>query len=233
MDMTQDKSQHIELIADDTLTQFEKVAEAAQNALRRNSSAGADAFASVNTMTSGAAVRNLGQISQTNRESYQILSSEPAIARVVVADEDDELHIYYICRTTAISGVPNLASYRSPVGRLASLPIGAEFSLPSGAVVEVLERTQLRPTLIDQFWDSHDTIVQGEDFGPITIESLRALLNKVVTTSPSVQPFKISRLVGPCSASAASLSETSSTSTSRPWAFCRIQRRLGSAAVQR
>ena len=39
--------------------------------------------------------------------------------------------------------------------------------------------------------------------------------------------------VGPCSASAAMPSETSSIWTSIPSAFCRNQRRLGSAAVQR
>ena len=72
-----------------------------------------------------------------------------------------------------------MASYRAPVGRLASLAIGAEFTLPNGTVVEVLERAQLRPNALADGWDSRDTVVEAEDFGPFTIESLRALLTEV------------------------------------------------------
>jgi DNA polymerase III delta prime subunit len=179
MDLTQETTQHIKLIAADTLAIFENVAEVAQIALRDAHVLGSDSLASVNTLTSGSALQRLGQISQERRESYQILAHEPAIARVVVADTKGEQRTYYICRTTPISVVPNLASYRAPVGRLASLPIGTEFSLPNGTIVEVLERAQLHPSLIDQGWDSRDTMVEGDHFGPITIESLRALLKKV------------------------------------------------------
>ncbi|HDS9359367.1 TPA: ATP-binding domain-containing protein [Enterobacter chengduensis] len=72
-----------------------------------------------------------------------------------------------------------MASYRAPVGRLASLAIGAEFTLPNGTVVEVLERAQLRPNALAGGWDSRDTVVEAEHFGPFTIESLRALLTEV------------------------------------------------------
>lgn len=107
------------------------------------------------------------------------MAAEPAIARVVVVDEEGEERTYYICRTTPVSGFPNLASYRAPVGRLASLAIGAEFTLPNGTVVEVLERVQLRPAAMADGWDSRDTVVEAEHFGPLTIESLRALLTEV------------------------------------------------------
>ena len=90
-------------IAEDTLAQFEKVADAAQKALSKAAPHGGETFASVNTMTSSA-VQNLGQISQTNRESYQTLVKEPAIARVVVANEDGQQATYYISRTTPVSG---------------------------------------------------------------------------------------------------------------------------------
>jgi len=130
-------------------------------------------------MTSSSTIQRLDQISQANRESYQVLATEPAIARVVVIDEEGEEKTYYICRTTPVSGFPNLASYRAPVGRLASLAIGAEFTLPNGTVVEVLERAQLRPNALADGWDSRDTVVEAEDFGPFTIESLRALLTEV------------------------------------------------------
>jgi hypothetical protein len=107
--------------------------QTAMSKLHDGRTLGSDALASINTMTSSSAIQRLDQISQANRESYQVLVAEPAIARVVVVDEDGEEKTYYICRTTPVSGFPNLASYRAPVGRLASLAVGAEFTLPNGS----------------------------------------------------------------------------------------------------
>ncbi|MXY89398.1 MAG: DNA helicase UvrD [Gammaproteobacteria bacterium] len=69
-----------------------------------------------------------------------------------------------------------LASYRSPVGRLAALPVGEDLQLSSGQVVEVVERAMLRPIRVEQEWDSKDSLLHGENYGPLTVESLRALL---------------------------------------------------------
>ena len=179
MNLSQEAKEHIEQIADDTLGQFEKVAKAAQNALHLPSPTGTGTLVNPQKWTSAPAVQNVEQISQANRESYQKLAREPSIARVVVIDQNSIQSTYYICRATPLSGIPNLASYLAPVGRLASLPIGTEFELPDGTIVEVLERAQLRPSVIDQDWDSLNTIVEGDNFGPITINSLRALLKKI------------------------------------------------------
>ena len=179
MELTTESRQHIEQVAGEALTQLDSIAKAAKRNLHDGRTLGSDALASVNTMTSSSAIQKLDQISQANRESYQILAAEPAIARVVVVDEEGDERTYYICRTTPVSGFQNLASYRAPVGRLASLAIGAEFTLPNGTVVEVLERAQLRPTALADGWDSRDTVVEAEHFGPLTIESLRALLTEV------------------------------------------------------
>lgn len=170
---------HIEQIAGEALAQLERIAETAKGNLYDGRTLGSEALASINTMTSSSAIQRLGQISQVNRESYRVLVAEPAIARVVVVDEEGEEETYYICRTTPVSGFSNLASYRAPVGRLASLSIGAEFTLPNGTVVEVLERAQLRPNAFADGWDSRDTVVEAENYGPFTIESLRALLTEV------------------------------------------------------
>lgn len=178
--LNDESRKHIEQVAGEALAQLESIAETAKNKLYDGRTLGADALASINTMTSSTAIQKLDQISRVNRESYQVLVTEPAIARVVVIDEDGEEKTYYICRTTPVSGFLNLASYRAPVGRLASLAIGAEFTLPDGAVVEVLERARLRPSALADGWDSRDTVVEAEDFGPVTIESLRALLTEVV-----------------------------------------------------
>ena len=179
MELTTESRQRIQHVAGEALIQLESIATAAKSRLHDGRTLGSDALASINTMTSSSAIQRLDQISQANRESYQVLAAEPAIARVVVVDEEGEERIYYICRTSPVSGFPNLASYRAPVGRLASLAIGAEFTLPNGTVVEVLERAQLRPAALADGWDSRDTVVEAEHFGPLTIESLRALLTEI------------------------------------------------------
>jgi hypothetical protein len=130
-------------------------------------------------MTFSPSIQKLGQIARVNRESYQLLAGEPAIARVVVVNEEGARTTYYICRTAPLLGFINLASYRAPVGRLASLAVGDEFTLPSGEIVEVLERAQLRPTELADGWDSRDTVLEGEHFGPLTVASLRVLLDQV------------------------------------------------------
>ena len=129
--LNDESRQHIELVAGEALAQLESIAETAKSKLHDGRTLGSDALASINTMTSNSVIQRLDQISQANRESYQVLVAEPAIARVVVVDEEGEEKTYYICRTTPVSGFPNLASYRAPVGRLASLAIGAEFTLPA------------------------------------------------------------------------------------------------------
>ncbi len=179
MELTTESRQHLEHVAGEALTQLDSIAAAARSKLHGGQTLGSDALASINTMTSISAIQNLDQISQVNRESYQVLAAEPAIARVVVVDEEGEERTYYICRTMPVSGFSNLASYLAPVGRLASLAIGAEFRLPNGTVVKVLERAQLKPAALADGWDSRNTVVEAEHFGPLTIESLRALLTEV------------------------------------------------------
>lgn len=165
-------------LAEEVITKFGKIAAAASDKLGDGHVVGSNALASINTMTSDSTVHKIDKINQANRESYLTLASEPAIARVVVADSDGNEQTYYICRTSPVSGISNLASYLAPVGRLASLGIGAEFKMPNGRTVEVLERSHLRPVLDSDGWDSRRTVVETELVGPITIESLRLLLSQ-------------------------------------------------------
>ena len=182
-----ESQQHIEQVAGEALDQFERIADKAKSKLQGEQTASSDAFASVNTLTSTEAVQSLGDSRQANRESYQILAKEPAIARVVVVDAEGNERIYYICRTAPPTGfkslsnsnAPVLSSYRAPLGRLASLDIGATFTLPGGSIVEVIERATLRPQMLVDGWDSRNTVVEAENFGPVTVESLRALLTQV------------------------------------------------------
>ena len=174
-----DQKQYLERIADETLQQFEKVASAAKIMLRETHVHGADVLASVNTFTSGPAIQRLGDISHEIRESYHILAREPAIARIVVSVDTGGQRTYYICRTTKLTEIDNLVSYRSHVGRIASLPIGSDMELPGGRIVKVLERAQVRPLTLPDGWDSQNSVVEAGSYGPVTIESFRALLREI------------------------------------------------------
>ena len=90
MELTTESRQHIEHVAGEALTQLDSIAAAAKSKLHDGRTLGSDALASINTMTSSSAIQKLDQISQANRESYQVLAAEPAIARVVVVDEEGE-----------------------------------------------------------------------------------------------------------------------------------------------
>jgi hypothetical protein len=171
----QDSREHIDQIADETLKQFGLVANAARTKLEEASGSTVGAIASINTWNSGGTVNRLAHISDELHKSYLQLAAEPAIARVVVENDDGERRTYFICRTTPMLG---MASYRSPVGRLASLPVGAALSLPDGTV-EVLERAQLHPESTKAGWDSINSVIEGDNYGPVTVESFRALLESV------------------------------------------------------
>lgn len=173
-----DVEMQIQAMSEDALAKMAAISATASASLQSASGNSSNAFANINTLTSSSAVQNLGQIDAANRESYRVLTKEPAIARVVVLDDNNKQCIYYICRTTPVAGVPNLASYRAPIGRLASLAIGSEFTLPNGTALEVLERSHLHPVEKAEGWDSQNTLIESEDFGPLTIESLRALIAK-------------------------------------------------------
>ncbi|KVL48438.1 DNA helicase UvrD [Burkholderia territorii] len=179
MELITESRQHIEQVAEDVLGQLERTASAAESKLSETASLTTDVLAGVNTLTSGSTIQRLREIDSQNRASYELLSREPAIARVVVEDEEGERQIYYFCRGDQGMAHLGVISYRAPIGRLASLPVGEEFRRPDGRELYVLERSLLRPTALTDGWDSRDTVVEAEHFGPLTIESLRALLTEV------------------------------------------------------
>lgn len=181
MELTTDQRQQFKTFANEVIDTLQSIAKAASKKLRDGSSIQpANSLVTINTMTDETPINKLHQISKNLRESYQKLTIEPAIARVKVTDEKGQIDNYYICRTTPVTDITHLASYYSPVGRLASLPIGAELSLRNGRIVEVVEKFQLHPSLHADEWDSFKTIIESQDFGPLTIESLRALLIEVI-----------------------------------------------------
>lgn len=182
MDLDQRAKNYVKDVAVETLDLFEEVATKAKSKLQDERVLGPAVLANINTMTSERALHTLDKIDQDNVECCISLMKEPAIARVVVETEEGEFKTYYICRSTPISGLRNLASYLAPVGRIASLPIGSTFDLPNGKIVEVLERTRLYPFTGDNGWDSRDSIFEADSFDTITVESLRKLIEEVSGT---------------------------------------------------
>lgn len=174
-----DRSVILRDLAEDALATFERIVEAAL-ALSGQRRAGVEAFASINEINAAKAVENLGRVQADLASAYRHLRDEPAIARVVVADENDRREILYICRATPVTcdGV-QLCSSLGPKGRLAALPVGdfARIRLPSGSVdLEVIEKSVFKPACPGGLWDSRPTVFQSEGHGPLTITSLRELL---------------------------------------------------------
>ena len=172
-------------IAEESLSTFSRVAEAAKEKLVGASSlSGVGAFASINTFTSAETVRKREQITEANKEGYRLLYREPVAARVVVNDEDGRKMTYYVSRTAPVlhggEGI-EFASYRSPVGRLAALPVGSEHTVRRAGdpvSVEVLEYARFHPTQIGQEWDARNSVFKGRAYRPLTIVSLRDLIGR-------------------------------------------------------
>lgn len=182
MSTSNDTKALLETVARNTLDTFEFIATEASAKLSEQSTSPANALANVNTLTSEEAIRKIVEISDENRTNLQHLLKNPAIARVVAVDDENHLHTYFICRKSPAAiqfDDIELASYRSPVGRIASLPVREELQLPNGKVLKVVERAELHPILVGQDWDSENSLVQGENYDSHTVISLRDLLSTV------------------------------------------------------
>lgn len=170
-----------EALADEALGTFVEIAECAAEKLAAKGNVSEHSLASANTFTGGQALQNLGDISKSNRDGCADLKREPAIARLVLVDESGCQRVVYIARKSnlALRSGRQLASYASPIGRLAELPVGEERSvrLPDGdQIYTLIEKTSFSPRLTDGVWDSVGNQYRHVDGGVFSIESLRALL---------------------------------------------------------
>ena len=77
---------HLTGVAEHTLSFFSETSAEALKQLGERVP-GADVFAIVNTLTDDRAIRNLGGINQARTQELRILSTEPAIARIVVEED--------------------------------------------------------------------------------------------------------------------------------------------------
>jgi hypothetical protein len=178
-----DPAEQLRPIAEESLAVFDQIARSAKASLEGTTTGGGPTvFASMNTFTSTEALKNQNKILEANLDGYRTLSREPAIARVTVIDEDGQRTTYYFSRAAAppvSDSRLKFASYRSPIGRLAELGVGDDFEVSRGretAYVEIVEHGRFQPTLVHREWDARNAVLEGENYGPLTIDSFRSLL---------------------------------------------------------
>lgn len=98
------RDEYLESVATETLRLFEEVGNAARAALSGPAPGPTTSLVAMNTMTEGAAIRHLADIADDQRKSFQVLSREPAIARVVVRNDAGKREVYFIARATPQGG---------------------------------------------------------------------------------------------------------------------------------
>lgn len=174
-------SEALVMLAHDCLAYFEDAAATAAANLENEPDLSGEVFASINTLT-GAALRNLSAISEEKRRDLEAVLAQPAIARLEVLNDAGEKETIYVTPAGAPRptwGKARVASYRSPVGRLAAVPVGTDVEVrtPAGTKsYELIERARLRPLRELSGWDARNTILDRLSGKPITVVSLRALL---------------------------------------------------------
>lgn len=169
---------YLQQIANQVLNKFKEISDEVSKKLNnhhygRNSS---EVLIGGNKFTSPNSVKQLAKIHTSEQKGYQSLLRKPAIARVLYSDEHNVEKIYYISSYAPPSAVNNVASYMSPVGRLASLDIGDECVLPDGKKVILREKITLHPHNNKGEWDALNSFIASNKIDRLTVKSLRQLL---------------------------------------------------------
>lgn len=167
-------------IAKNSLDCIEMVASEAEGARSSHRRSSASAFASINTLNSPQQVNSLGKVADTEMEALAALIEQPVIARIQFINENDEEDTIFITRSTPRS-VPGfkIASYRAPLGRIASLAAGDEGTFRFGSTERDLlvdSSARLKPQREHGQWDSRDSEIDIRGLGRFTVGSLRELL---------------------------------------------------------
>ncbi len=181
----------LDSIASEVLGFFEHTAGAAQAQLAGGYRPSADVFASPSFSNSAERTANLSRITSAVKGDLHQSQLEPAIARLTVIDEADRLQTIYITRTTPPGPAPAgilVASYRSPIGQLASVDVGDDRDVivrGEPRSFEIVSRANLKPIHDGGLWDSVPTEFRRSRAGNVTIRSLRALLAPQAATPVS------------------------------------------------
>ena len=183
----------LRVVAREALDVFETVSDAARDDLGRRGVNLGD-LAAVNQATAETTARDMREMNDQRLSDCQRLRREPAIARLVIADEDGNRETLYISASGSPSQCPvRICSYMSPKGQLAPLGIGdsREISLPGGRRgFEVVEKITFRPLEVRDGWDSQPAIQFRENQAPLTIKSLRELLREEGFTAEAIDEIE-------------------------------------------
>src|SRR3546814_4189403 len=127
MSLSEEVKRHIDKAATESLEMMDQVAKIAARQ-STNEGLSVSSLATINTLNTAKVIQAFDDINLAKHQNSHILEQEPTIARVVVTTEAGDQRVYYICRATPVLGATGiLASYKAPVGRLASLFFGDSF----------------------------------------------------------------------------------------------------------
>ncbi len=164
-------------LAQQVLDYCREACEIADFGLSSHRGLGASALAAINSFND-AANDKLAAISAETKRSLESVLERPTVARLEVADEDGATQTIFItpggAPAPSIAGA-RVASYRSPMGRLAAAAIGSEVDLGHKAYV-LQAKTRLLPKLERGAWNAYESRVEALGRPPRTIVSLRGLV---------------------------------------------------------
>lgn len=191
MDDEDKRQDRIKELAAGILQILRRIANEAHEQLQKRSAITTDKLAQGNTLNSPQTTNSFNRIAREVLENAERLANEPAIARVVAVDEDDNESIYFISRGASSmrsDGNQHYCSHYAPAGGLASIPPGDELKLVKGGKVvtlEVIDRVLLHPRDTSSGWDSFNSefqALEAERVRTVTIQSLLRLLADALET---------------------------------------------------
>jgi len=175
--------EELKVTALEALDTLAAIAEAAGERLRSKGLKPSD-LVNPNQMASPNVLTDMQNRNRERTSNLQELRRKPAIARLVIADEDDNRETLYVAPNAEIDVAgTRICSYLANrgKGRLVARQVGDGdyVELPSGrCYFEVVEKLTFEPQFDSRDWDSRPAVQFRENNGPLTIRSLRDLFRE-------------------------------------------------------
>lgn len=175
--------EELKVTAQEALDTLAAIAEAAGERLRSKGLKPSD-LVNPNQMASPNVLTDMQNRNRERTSNLQELRRKPAIARLVIADEDDNRETLYVAPNAEIDVAgTRICSYLANrgKGRLVARQVGDGdyVELPSGRrYFEVVEKLTFEPQFDSRDWDSRPAVQFRENSVPLTIRSLRDLFRE-------------------------------------------------------
>ncbi|MNR96916.1 hypothetical protein D3C71_384310 [compost metagenome] len=167
----------LRILAQQVLDYCREACEIANSALSSHKGLSASSLAATNSFND-AANDKLAAISAESKRGLESVLERPTVARLEVTDDDGATQTIFItpggAPAPSIAGA-RVASYRSPMGRLAAASVGSEVDLGHKAYT-LQAKTRLLPRLEHGEWNAYESRVEALGRPPRTIISLRGLV---------------------------------------------------------